>query len=161
MLASAAHASTYDLTLTTTSGNAGNGTGSFMINTAPGGVQSTYYATNTTGDILDSLNFDIGGSTFTFANIDLGTASNTYVQFDGTTLDAIEYAGNADSSTVILSFSAAGLEYSYYDSASAEYAYGTITSALAPAAAPEPPSIALLGTGLLGACAMLRRRRVA
>lgn len=154
----------YNLTLTVTSGSVANGMGSFEINTPPlTGInqQSTYKATNVSGDILEALSFTINGQTFDLTDAQNGTLGNTFVQFTSGALNAVEYAGAEKSGIFTLSFNAAGLQFTYFDQQTNTAANGTIAvngNPVTVSAAPEPSSLALLGTGFLGAAGIMRRR---
>ena len=149
-----------NLTLTTTANTGtvavGNGTGMMDLNVAPSPSNpfEVYLSTNTTGAILKGLTFTIGGDTF-----DLSDAASNFgeVVFESGSLFDITYQGSSNNGQVILNMSVNGLEYDFSDSGKHEAATGVISLA-PPAAAPEPSSLALLGTGVLGAAGVLRRR---
>src|ERR1700723_3272400 len=96
---SVAHASVvYDLTLTATSGDTINGTGSFTIGSAPltgiNQVSNYEQSPGQSGDgTLSGLTINIDGDTFTLAT--KNNNSNPLVQFTSGTLDDITYAGVA------------------------------------------------------------------
>jgi hypothetical protein len=145
---------------TVNGGTLANGTGSFEINTPPlTGInqQSTYKPTNTTGDILESLSFTINGQTFNLSD----ATGNQFVQFTSGSLNAIQYAGTEKDGIFTLSFDTSGLTFTYDDQDTGLSATGAISLNGAPitvGATPEPSSLALLGTGVLGAAGVLRRK---
>jgi PEP-CTERM motif-containing protein len=156
----AAHASpiTYILALTQTSGTGGNGTGSFTIDAPPSGIQTTYFASDPTA--LIALDFDIDGVLFDLTDSNPGTLANTFVQFDGTTLNAIEYAGSqidtVNKINFTLSMGVSGLQYDFYNQATGVQDIGNITAQIAQT--PEPSSLVLMGSGFLGLAGFARRK---
>jgi PEP-CTERM motif len=151
---------TYDLVLTPDSYSDFGGTGSFTIESSPAATGISFY-TVATGN-LDALFFTIDGQTFSLA----GSTGNALVWFldgklaDITFLDLIGDPSHRFSlaTTTSYAFSYDNLQKTSYGTFTASAAPGT--SSAAPSAVPEPGSLVLLGTGLLGgAAAMFRSRR--
>ena len=156
MFASAAHAdSMYTITLHNIFGNVSDGTGSFTLNEAPGRGNEFYQSSNSSGDILKSLSFSIGGDTFALSNASSGYGA---VGFYNGNLDDITYEANLGSRRAELSFSSGSIFYNFEDSAKQEGSSGYMSVAPAAAVTPEPSCLALLGTGLLTGVGVLRRR---
>ncbi len=153
--ATALHASTitYDLTLTPDQGSLYGGTGTLTITGAPSASGNSDY-TLANGN-LDALNFYIDGQTFNLAD---GTGS-TLVRFQNGTLNDITFSEQIGSTPYRFSLmSTANYAFSYDNLL--KTSYGTITAKVDPSASPvpEPGSLALLGTGLIGGAGALFRR---
>ncbi|MGI4758960.1 MAG: PEP-CTERM sorting domain-containing protein [Janthinobacterium lividum] len=146
---------TYNLTLTASAGSAFGGSGMFTVASAP---TSAGVSTFTTSTGLSNLSFLIDGQTFNLANANSGT--NTLVQFVNGTLNDITYAGTAGVNPNRFAFQSTGAYVFYYNNLQS-VSTGTFTASIAPVSVtPEPSSIALLGTGLLGVAGVLRKRFV-
>jgi hypothetical protein len=147
----AMHASpiTYNLVLTADQGSPYSGTGTLTIEGAPStsGI-SDYTIAN---GKLDALTFNIDGQNFSIA--DAGV-SGTLVRFLNGTLNDITFSEQVGTSPFRFALHSTANYAFYYDN-ELKVSTGTIT-AIAPA--PEPGSLALLGTGLLGGAGVLFRR---
>ena len=159
----AAHASpvTFDLTLTSFQifgGNVAGGTGSITVDSAPGNGLDIYTKPGFPGNAITNLTFDIGGDHFTLAQGG-GLTSATFV--DGI-LSSLQYSAILSSGKVDINFGSLGLIYSFEDDLKGENSFGLISSQLAsatpPAHAPEPSTLMLLGTGILSAAGIARRK---
>jgi hypothetical protein len=147
---------TYDLVLTNQSGDVAGGTGSFTVD----GTVSQNGLEEFKGSSLSSLSFTIDGATFTLAE-----DANAFIELLDGKLYAIEYYGTEKNNT--LSLSIAGTEYSYADTGVVPFqtSDGVITAELAPATAaapaavPEPTTLAIFGAGLAGLGLTRRRKR--
>lgn len=144
---------TYDLTLTPTSGPEG-GTGFFTINTPfPSTGLDSYTPGGATFDLL-ALSFTIDGSTF-----DLSKSSGTPqvnslngVLFDILYNGAITSGGKDLALTTNTSYVFSDILNSSVDTS------GTFTATPETSAVPEPMSIILFGTVLVGLTVFLRKR---
>ena len=152
----AMHASpiTYDLTLTADKGQtiAYSGTGTLTIDSAP---STTTVSTYKQGAGLENLSFTIDGQTF---NLTDPGVSKTVVQFLNGVLTDITFSDEIGKSPNRFAMhSTAG--YVFYFGNELNSSTGTITAAIAPIApTPEPGSLILLGTGLLGGAGAMFRR---
>ena len=153
-----AHASVmYDLTLTATSGDTINGSGSFTVSSAPltGVNQVSNYeqSPGNSGDgTLTGLTINIDGDTFTLATKNNG--SNPLVQFTSGTLDDITYAGVAADGDSLMMTS----DFVFFIVTSRTQEIGSFTATLAPAV-PEPSTWAMLLMGFCGLGFMAYRRK--
>jgi hypothetical protein len=155
----AAHASpvTYDLTLTSITGTVAGGTGSLTVDSVPNNIYAAFFEGGAAGSALTALSFDIDGDTFTLAN-SLGGANAIFI---GGSLSNITYAGTlANNSKVTIALSSNGLTYAFFDQLTGAYSIGDIaaTSAGNVAPVPEPSTLMLLGTGVLSAAGVARRK---
>jgi len=143
---------TYNLTLTPNASSPYGGTGSITFEGAPSASGISDYSVS--NGKLDDVVFNIGGQTFTLA----GATGNTLVRFLDGQLNDITFAETIGTTPNRFTFhSTANYVFYYNDNQSASY--GTFSaSPAAPSSVPEPGSLVLLTTGLLGGGGELLRR---
>jgi hypothetical protein len=122
------------------------------LTTAPSASGLTSY----TSSQITALSFTIDGQTFTFG----GPGSHlSALEFLNGNLYDVTFAQQVGSSPSRFDLQTTSQYQFSYDNELAND-YGTITANVAstPAVTPEPTSIALLGTGLLGFVGMMRKK---
>lgn len=144
---------TYNLTLTPTdSASPYTGTGSITFEGAPSASGISDYSVS--NGKLDDVVFNIGGQTFTLA----GATGNTLVRFLNGQLNDITFAETIGTTPNRFTFNSTANYVFYYNNGQSA-SYGTFSaSPAAPPAVPEPGSLVLLTTGLLGGGGELLRR---
>lgn len=151
------HASpiTYNVVLTPSAGSLYGGTGSFTVDGAPAASGISDYTKN--NGKLQNVTFTIDGQTFTLA----GATGNTLVRFLNGSLNDITFSETIGTSPNRFTLnSTSGYVFYYNNGQSASYGTFTATVASVPPTSPvpEPSSLVLLGSGLLGGAGTLFRR---
>ncbi|WP_348266845.1 PEP-CTERM sorting domain-containing protein [Edaphobacter paludis] len=151
------HASpvTYDLTLTPGSGSLYGGSGTITVDSAAPATGQVDY-TQANGKLLD-VTFNIDGQNFSLA----GANGTTLVRFLDGNLNDITFAETIGTTPNRFTLDSTSGYAFYYDNGQAA-SYGTFTAGQgdpgSPSPVPEPSSLLLFATGLLGAAATLYRR---
>jgi hypothetical protein len=150
------HASpvTYDLTLTPGQGSLYGGTGTITLDsTVPATGQVDYTQAN--GGLLD-VTFSIDGQNFSLA----GATGTTLVRFLDGQLNDITFAESIGTTPERFTLDSTSGYAFYFDNGQAA-SYGTFSVSGdpgSPSPVPEPSSLLLFATGLLGGAATLYRR---
>jgi hypothetical protein len=147
------HASsiTYNLTLTPNVGNPFGGTGTITLNNAvPATGQVDYTQAN--GGLVD-VTFSVDGQSFSLA----GATGTTLVRFLNGQLNDITFAETIGSTPERFTLDSTSGYVFYYNNGQAA-SYGTFSVDPGTSPVPEPTSLLMLTTGLLGGAGMLRRK---
>jgi PEP-CTERM motif len=145
---------TYDVTLTPNPGSAYGGVGVLTLDAAPSATGPSVY-TATTG--LEGLSFTIDHQTFTLAG-----DTSALVEFLNGSIYDITFAEQIGNSPYRFDLQTSGVYAFYYNNELSESS-GTFSASVAPNASPvpEPSSLALFGTGVLGVAGAARRKFLA
>jgi PEP-CTERM motif len=148
---------TYDVTLTPGNGSTIGGTGVITLNGAtPAASGVTDYTVANGG--LQNLTFSIDGESFNLA----GAQGNALVEFTNGVLTDITFSEEIGTNPYMgdrFALHTSGVYAFYYNNEQSQ-SDGTFTGNLVSdvSAVPEPSSLALFGTGVLGVAGAFRRR---
>jgi hypothetical protein len=151
------HASsvTYDLTLTPGTGSLYGGTGTITLNSAVPSIGQVDYTQANSG--LVDVTFNIDGQNFSLG----GATGTTLVRFLNGELNDITFAETIGTTPERFTLDSTSGYAFYYDNGQAA-SYGTFSVGQgdpgSPSPVPEPSSLLLFATGLLGSAATLYRR---